>query len=76
MAASDTTALPETLDDAAAYFDPRDTDEIADVMHRLLDDESLRTRLLARAPRVLAQYRWETMADETVDVYREVLDTK
>ncbi|MDP3963710.1 MAG: glycosyltransferase family 1 protein [bacterium] len=74
VAASDATALPETLDDAAAYFDPRDTDEMAECLFKVLKNNALRTKLIANAPEVLAQYRWETMADETAKLYHEILN--
>ena len=70
VACSDAASLPEVCGDAARYFDPKDTDQIADaVLDVLADPEPWRKRGLERA----AQFTWERTAHAHEDVYRELL---
>src|SRR5205814_7929509 len=48
VAASRSTALPETFGDAALYFDARSPSEVAAAIERRLGDESLRDELIER----------------------------
>ena len=67
---SNAASLPEVCGDAARYFDPHDTDEMADaVLEVLTDPEPWRERGFARA----AQFTWERTACAHEDVYRELL---
>jgi glycosyltransferase involved in cell wall biosynthesis len=70
VACSDAGSLPEVCGDAARYFDPKDTDQMADaVLDVLADPETWRKRGLERA----AQFTWERTAQAHEDVYRELL---
>lgn len=68
VAASNAAALPEILGDAALYFDPADTDDLAQVLARLLGDEAERRRILNAAPKILARYSWKVAATQTLSV--------
>ncbi|MFQ6084096.1 MAG: glycosyltransferase family 4 protein [Candidatus Aminicenantia bacterium] len=53
VASSNTSSMPEVLDDAALFFDPYDVEEMSKAFKRMLEDENLRNRFrqkgLARA---------------------------
>jgi glycosyltransferase involved in cell wall biosynthesis len=66
-------ALPEVGEGAAALFDPRDVDDLAGVLARVLRDASERDRLAGAGPARAAEFSWERTAAETVSVYRELL---
>ena len=69
VACSDAASLPEVCGDAARYFDPKDTDQMADaVLDVLAEPEEWRRRGLERA----AQFTWERTARAHEDVYREL----
>ena len=74
VASSAAQPMPEILGDAAHFFNPRNTAEMAQALDRVLTDRRLRAALrtcgLARAKR----YSWNRMARETLDVYESVLD--
>jgi glycosyltransferase involved in cell wall biosynthesis len=74
VASSNTTSLPEVLRDAAAYFDPHSTAEMADAMNRILSDSVLRNGLLTGGRRVVSSYDWHTTARATAECYGAVLD--
>ena len=48
VASSNATCLPEVSGDAALYFDPRNVDEMADVINKILSDEKLRKELIKK----------------------------
>lgn len=70
VACADATALPQTAGGAAELFDPLDEHEIATAIVRAL---GRREDLIARGHAVAAGYSWEHTAQETAEVYREVL---
>jgi glycosyltransferase involved in cell wall biosynthesis len=73
VACARSTALPETAGDAAAYFDPRNEEDIADALRRLLERRDERARLAELGRKRVAALSWERTAASTVAVYREVL---
>lgn len=75
VTSSDASCLPEILDDAADYFDPRDTDSIAAALRRMASDESLRRNLIAKGRERAAKYDWRTCAKKTHDIYLKAAKT-
>ncbi len=69
---SDTTSLPETVGDAAVTVDPHDVDAIAGGLAQLLDDIGLREQLIAAGLERAAGFSWDSVAQRTLDIYREV----
>ena len=70
--AARSSSLPEIGGDAALYFDPRDTGELAALMQRALDDPALRDDLATRGRARAAEFRWDRAAAQTLDVLRSV----
>src|SRR5690606_29891963 len=48
VVSSNYSCMPEILGDAAEYFDPKDIDDTARAIGRVLDDENLRAELIRR----------------------------
>ena len=57
------TSLPEVAGDAAVLVDPHQVTSIRDGFIRLLTDEELRRRLIARGRERIHHYRWENCAE-------------
>jgi glycosyltransferase involved in cell wall biosynthesis len=72
--ASDRTALPEVVGDSGILLDPYDVDGWADAMLRLLGDESLRARLIAKGRERVRSLSPEEAARRQVEVYRLALE--
>ncbi len=68
---STASAVPEVVGDAAILVDPACTEEIADAVHRVLDDEPLRKGLVAKGLARAKLFTWERTARETLELYRE-----
>jgi glycosyltransferase involved in cell wall biosynthesis len=74
VASSNASCSPEVNGDAAEYFDPYDVKDMARVIERVMDDEALRAQLIARGHEQVKKYSWQRMAEQTLAVYRRVLD--
>lgn len=70
VAASNSSCIPEILGDAAAYFDPLDPEDMADVLNQVLVDDKLRKDLIKKGYERLKEFSWEKCAQETLQVYK------
>lgn len=71
---SNSSSLPEVAGDAALYFNPKDTDAIADALRRFCEDGALRDGLSARATkRTEAFPTWRKVAEAHRGIYETVL---
>jgi glycosyltransferase involved in cell wall biosynthesis len=70
---SSVSALPEAAGDGALLVDPTDVEAIADGLHRLLTDATLRGVLRQRGLEHAAWFSWPRTAAETVAVYQEAI---
>lgn len=64
-------ALPEVAGDAALLADPRQPEDVAATAARILSDDGLRRRLVARGRERAALFSWERAARETIAVYEQ-----
>lgn len=74
VVASNRGALPQTLGQAGILVEPNAPAQMADAVGRILGDRALRTQLCARGLKRAADFRWETTAQETLRVYRSLLE--
>jgi glycosyltransferase involved in cell wall biosynthesis len=70
---SNSSCLPEVLGEAAEYFNPKDVDEMAEVIQKVLADDTLRASMTARGYTQVGKYSWRRMAEETHAIYMDVL---
>lgn len=73
VVAAGNSCLPEILGDAALYFDPKNSEEMAGVMSQALKDENLRRKLVQKGSVQLGRYQWKKCAQETLQIYKNVL---
>ena len=70
-------ALPEVVGDAALSVPPGDAEALAVAIATVLDDDELAARLgAAGRERVMARYTWTSVANQTVQWYRDALSHK
>ncbi len=74
VACSKTTSLPEIGGDAAVYFDPQDTQDMARALVEIATDEARRAGLLAAARRRRTLFSSRRSAVKTLSVYRRVFE--
>ena len=69
---ADTCAPPEVTDGAAVLVDPMRVDDIAQGMRRLIFDEGLRARLMARGLQRAADFSWEKCATQVLALFNSL----
>jgi glycosyltransferase involved in cell wall biosynthesis len=70
---SNATCLPEVYGEAAHYFNPTDSDDIARAIEDVLSDPSYRDQLIAKGYVRAKRYSWKRMAEQTHAVYMQAL---
>ena len=75
VVSSQATSLPEIYGDAAIYFDPRNVDDMAAKISSVLDNKKLAQELSKKGLAQAAKFSWKKMAQQTLDVYQEVLSS-
>ncbi|MCK5332350.1 glycosyltransferase family 4 protein [Candidatus Parcubacteria bacterium] len=73
VASSNTTSLPEVLGEAAVYFDPKNSEEMAEKIRLVLTNEKLYNELREKGFKQLKKYNWEKMVIETMEIYESIL---
>jgi glycosyltransferase involved in cell wall biosynthesis len=71
--ASNTSSLPEVLQDAALLVNPENVFEIARGMKTILLDETVRQRLVEKGALLVPKYSWESAAKRVVETYERAL---
>jgi glycosyltransferase involved in cell wall biosynthesis len=74
VVSSSATCLPEIYENAAHYFEPTDTAEIANKINDVLVNPRLRKNLIEKGKKQAAKYSWRKMAQETLEIYKNVLN--
>ena len=70
---SNCSCFPEIAKDAALYFEKDDADGLRNALNALMADKELRSRIIARGAERLKSFSWQKCCDETVAVYKRVL---
>ncbi len=73
VAASNKSSLPEVGGDAALYFDPSDENSIRETVKRIVYNNNLRENLKLKGTKQLKKFSWRKTAQETLNVYKEVI---
>ena len=71
--ATQCTSIPEVCGDAALLFDGYDAQRLADAMLRIWTDDELRDRLIESGQINVSRFRWENVARQTANVYRDAV---
>lgn len=71
---SNTSSLPEVVGNSAVLIEPFDTNQIADAIESILDDEEKQRKLREKGMERVKKFSWEKAAKETLEVYKEVLE--
>ncbi len=71
VVASDISALPEAVGDAALLINPENVFDIARGMREVLLDPDLRARLIEKGQKHAARFSWSQTARDVINIYRE-----
>lgn len=73
VVSSNATCLPEVYGNAALYFDPKDTSDMAAKISQVLGSAEQAAKLTKAGYEQVKKYSWRKMAQQTLDVYRQAL---
>ena len=74
VVSSNATCLPEVYGDAAHYFDPKNSEDMAAKILEVISDKNLRESLIKKGYKQAARYSWKKTAEQTLEVYKRVLE--
>ena len=74
VVSSNATSLPEVYGQAAHYFNPLDTSDMAEAIDEVLSNDTTRTRLSKAGYKQIKKYSWKKMAKETHSLYMKILN--
>ena len=69
---SNVSSLPEVGGDAAFYFDPQNTDEIAQKIDQVVSDKNLRQEMIEKGYNQVKKFSWEKTAKQTLEVLEDL----
>lgn len=72
---SNTSSIPEVVGDAAITVDPLDTEAIGLEIDTVLNNTTLRKKMIKEGPAIAKQYSLKRCAEETYKVYKTVLES-
>jgi glycosyltransferase involved in cell wall biosynthesis len=70
---SNASSIPEVAGDAAHYFEPDSIESMVHAIQEVLGSQSLRQSLVDRGLERIKMFSWERCAEQTLEVYKEVL---
>lgn len=76
VVASNTSSIPEVVQDSGILIDPYNTGEMAQAMARVLDNASLHQELSKKGLEKAKLFSWERCAKETLKVYQEAVENE
>ncbi|MDO4684615.1 MAG: glycosyltransferase family 1 protein [Candidatus Saccharibacteria bacterium] len=76
VVSSNATCLPEVYGEAAHYFNPLDTADMARAISDVLTNETLRSSLIAKGRTQVGKYSWRRMAMQTHQAYIDIVSTR
>jgi glycosyltransferase involved in cell wall biosynthesis len=73
LISSKATCLPEVYGDAAHYFDPSDTKDMAKKITDVVKDKKLQKKLVSAGRKQVKKYSWQKMARQTHKTYMDLV---
>ena len=72
VVSSNTSSMPEVVNQAGVYFDPNNTDEMCSAIERVVEDEALRLNLIQLGLENIKLFSWQKCATETLEIYKKM----
>ena len=67
---SDVGSLKEVGSNGCLFFDPKNTEDIAEKISILLTDEKLKKKLIENGEKRVKEFSWKKLAEETLKIYQ------
>ncbi len=69
---SNTSSMPEVAGNAAVYFDPNDTEDLANAIESVVYSEQKKEYLIQQGITRLENFTWQACATKTFDIYQSL----
>ena len=69
---SNISSLPEAGGDAALYFDPNDTQDIANTIEKVISNPKLRAEMITKGNNQIKKFSWEKSAKEAIKIFESI----
>lgn len=73
VVSSNATCLPEVYENAAEYFNPSSTEDIANSINKVLNNKKLQERLVSNGQQLIKKYSWDTYTQLIHNEYVDLL---
>ena len=73
VACSNKSSIPEIVSDAALMFDPYSVNSIKQSIEIILENETLRNKLIEKGKKRINNFSWESCAKKTYELYEQLL---
>lgn len=70
---SNISSMPEVGGDAAVYLDPENLEQMIKEVKKVMEDKGTRENMIKKGFQQAKKYSWEKCAQETADVYKQIL---
>lgn len=70
--ASNSSCLPEIYGQAALYFNPRNLEDMAAAMNKVLTDKHQQEQMRQKGFEQVKKYSWEKCGQQTLEVYKQI----
>ncbi len=74
VVSSNSSSLPEILEDTVEYFNPHSIDEMTKVIAKVTKDKNLQNKLKEKGFEHVKKFSWEKCAWETLEVYNKAIE--
>jgi glycosyltransferase involved in cell wall biosynthesis len=65
-------SIPEVMGNGGILFNPYSPEELTNALEKVLEDANLQKQLIQRGLENVAKFSWETCAEQTVQIYKDV----
>jgi len=73
VVSSNASSMPEVINDAGIYFDPNSVEEMRLAIESVIEDVTLRAKLILLGLENIKKFSWEKCAGETLSVYENLI---
>jgi len=72
VVSTSTSSLPEILGDSALFFDPHNNEKIAEQIHSVLSNNTIKQELIKKGLENVKRFSWKKCAEQTLAIYRSI----
>lgn len=72
VVSSNTSSMPEVINQAGVYFDPKNIYEMCASIEAVIGDEEMRNKLIQLGLENIELFSWSKCADATLDIYKKL----